>query len=158
MTIIILFTLQVYDMYELPNCTEFCPLFCVFSVWRGQPKCSCTIAYGSETCGTAHWNDKAIRHFHLRLVPSAAAEGDDYLFFPFQEMELQGSHAWDALIRIFQPTETWKKPLEWNLQLSSSALSFHKPQHYKLLFLTQAARTVQAPRGCHYFKRTNYWD
>lgn len=134
------------------------PFSVYFLCARGQPKCSCTIAYGSETCGTAHWNDKAIRHFHLRLVPSAAAEGDDYLFFPFQEMELQGSHAWDALIRIFQPTETWKKPLEWNLQLSCSALSFHKPQHYKLLLLTQAARTVQAPRGCHYFKRTNYWD
>lgn len=100
-----------------------------FSVYflhaRGQAKCSCTILYGSETCGTAHWNDKASRHFHLRLVPSAAAEGDDYLFFPFQEMELRGSHAWDALIRIFQPMETWKKPLEWNLQLSCSALSFH---------------------------------
>lgn len=42
-------------------------------------------------------------------MPSAAAEGDDYLFFPFQEMELQGLHAWDALTGIFSANRNMKK-------------------------------------------------
>lgn len=61
--------------------------------------------------GAAHWNDKASRHFHLWLMPSAAAEGDDYLFFPFQEMELQDSHAWAALTRSFSAKKNMKNPL-----------------------------------------------
>lgn len=36
------------------------------------------------------------------------------------------------------------------MQLSCSALCYHKPQRYKLLLLTQAARTVKAPIGYCY--------
>jgi len=57
-------------------------------------------------------------------MPSAAAEGDDYLFFPFLERELQGSHAWGALTRIFSANRNMKKPLrvESATQLISTLL------------------------------------
>lgn len=104
MTIIISSNLQMYEAYELLNWILH-PLLCA----RGQAKRRCTTPRCSEPCSAAHRHDKAIRHLHLWLMPSAAAERDDYLCFPFQEMELQGSHAWDALTRIFSANRNMKK-------------------------------------------------
>lgn len=159
MTTIILFTFQVYDVYELPNCTEFCPLFCVFSACKRPGKVQlynpvwiwdvwhCPLEWQSKQTFPLETGAKCCSRRGWLLIFSVSGDGASRLT------------RLGCLNKNFSANGNVEKALrvESATQLLSPFLP-HKPQHHKLLLLTQAACTVQTPRGCHHFKRTNYWD